>query len=298
MRDKKSQELKSQNVREVTFMILRLPLTRIIIGCAICAIVPLAINSFLKLILKSSSLEEDAARMIRASLFLVITLFTYYFLFRFYETRKIEELSLRHLPKEGLLGMVGALLSISLVIFTFYLMGYYKVLLINKSIFNVAYLLIIITSLAAFEEVLFRGIGYRIIEEKLGTNLALIISGLLFGLVHILNTNATIMSIIGAGIGGALAGIMFSMTRRLWLPIFFHTGWNFAQVFYGITVSGIKGFLINAFYQSSLHGPDVLTGGAFGPENSIITIALTLILFIILYRWTCENHRLIKLYWI
>jgi membrane protease YdiL (CAAX protease family) len=62
---------------------------------------------------------------------------------------------------------VGAVSVISLVIFVLYILGYYNIFSINMRIFNMAYFLIIITSLAAFEEILFRGIGFRIVEERI-----------------------------------------------------------------------------------------------------------------------------------
>lgn len=62
---------------------------------------------------------------------------------------------------------MGAVSVISLVIFVLYILGYYNIFSINMRIFNMAYFLIIITSLAAFEEILFRGIGFRTVEERI-----------------------------------------------------------------------------------------------------------------------------------
>jgi membrane protease YdiL (CAAX protease family) len=91
------------------------------------------------------------------------------------------------------------------------------------------------------------------------------------------------MGVMGAGICGALVGMMFSMTRRLWLPIFFHAGWNFTQACYGMPISGMKDFLNYSPFQGMLQGPGILTDGAFGLENSVITVALTIIIFVVLY---------------
>ena len=94
---------KSRTVKEITFTIVRFWLMRIIIGCVVCAIVPLAANSLLRLILTPLLLEEDKTRMMRAGIFFFITLFTYYFLFKYYEIRKIGELSLDNLQKDSCL---------------------------------------------------------------------------------------------------------------------------------------------------------------------------------------------------
>jgi membrane protease YdiL (CAAX protease family) len=157
--------------------------------------------------------------------------------------------------------------------------------------------LIFLTLMALTEELLFRGILYRITEESLGTNFALIISALFFGFSHITNEHASIISVIAAGIGGLWVGIIFTLTRRLWVPIFLHLGWNFAQIFYGTTVSGMDEFSPNSFFRSKLEGPEILTGGAFGPENSIITIMFTLMLFAVIYYLTLKKSKVINPCW-
>jgi uncharacterized protein len=78
----------------------------------------------------------------------------------------------------------------------------------------------------------------------------------------------------------------------LWLPIFFHAGWNWAQVSLGVAVSGMED--LPNFVQSRLEGPDLITGGAFGPENSILTIGLVLILSLVAYYLTWKRGFVIR----
>jgi len=151
-------------------------------------------------------------------------------------------------------------------------------------------LLVLFATLSVTEEVIFRGIIYRITEESLGTNLALIISALLFGLVHLFNEHANAISVISAASGGILAGLLLSMTKRLWLPIFFHAGWNWAQASLGVAVSGIEE--LPGFIESRLEGPVLITGGAFGPENSVITVVFVLILSGMAYFLTLRRGNL------
>jgi membrane protease YdiL (CAAX protease family) len=172
-----------------------------------------------------------------------------------------------------------------------YVLGYYEVLSINSASALIMPL-ILFTTLSVFEELVFRGIIYRIAEESLGTNLALIISALLFGLAHLPNEHANVISVISAASGGILAGLLFSMTKRLWLPIFFHAGWNWAQASLGVAVSGIEE--LPGFLQVRLEGPELITGGAFGPENSVITIVLVLILSGVTYYQTRKRGHLIQ----
>lgn len=131
------------------------------------------------------------------------------------------------------------------------------------------------------EELIFRGVVYRLVEESFGTLIALIISGAIFGLVHLGNANATLFS--GAAIAleaGVLLGAAYSMTRSLWLPIGLHIAWNFTEG--GIFGAAISGGNVRGLIKAPLHGPDLLTGGGFGPEASIITISVCLLLAVLM----------------
>jgi len=260
--------------------ILYYPLTRIIVGSVVCGLTILATNSILRLVLRS---ESDIVRSVRWLLSASAILATYCFLFRHYEKRKITELSTTNLLSESLLGLFLGALCIFLIILILFAQGYYEILS-SQNASNLLLLLLFFITLSVFEEVIFRGIIYRITEASLGTILALVISGLLFGLSHLANEHANAISVISAASGGMLAGLLFSLTKRLWLPIFFHAGWNWAQASLGVAVSGIEE--LPSFIESSLEGPELMTGGAFGPENSIITVALVLILSGVTYYLT------------
>ena len=266
--------------------VLHLPLIRIAIGIVVCGIALLGTNSFLRLVLRS---DADFVRAVRWLLSASVMLATYYILFRYYESRDITELSSTGLLGESLLGLSSSTLCISLIILILFALGYYKVLSTSNAS-NLLLLLVFFATLSVFEEVIFRGIIYRITEESLGTNLALIISALLFGLAHLLNEHANAISLISAASGGLLAGLLLSMTKRLWLPIFFHAGWNWAQASLGVAVSGIEE--LPGFIESRLEGPELITGGAFGPENSVITVVFVLILSVMAYYLTLRRGNL------
>ncbi|MBN2204634.1 MAG: CPBP family intramembrane metalloprotease [Thermoleophilia bacterium] len=125
------------------------------------------------------------------------------------------------------------------------------------------------------EEIVFRGIVLRISEERLGTWLALLLSSLWFGLVHMDNPNAGVWEGLAIAVfAGPLLGACYLVTRRLWLAIGAHALWNLAEGgVFGTTVSGyeVPGILV-----SRLSGPEWLTGGAFGPETSWVTLGVTL----------------------
>jgi len=143
---------------------------------------------------------------------------------------------------------------------------------------------------APFEELVFRGVLFRIIEQGLGSWLALVISAVIFGGLHLLNENATVFGAIAVMLqAGLMLGAAFMATRRLWLPIGTHFAWNFMQSgVFGIAVSGNEPH--DGLIKSSLTGPDILTGGSFGVEGSIVTIALGVALSIYLL-WVARKRR-------
>lgn len=267
---------------------LHFPLTRIVVGVVVCAFALLGTNSVLRFVLGS---DADILRVVRWLLSTSVLLTTYHFLFRYYEGRDITELSRIGLARESLIGLATGALSIALIIVVLYFLGYYAVLSTNRASSLLLPLLSLIT-LSVFEELIFRGIIYRITEESLGTNLALILSALLFGLAHLPNEHANAISVVSAASGGLLAGLLFSMTKRLWLPIFFHAGWNWAQVSLGVAFSGIED--LPGFVQSRLDGPELITGGAFGPENSILTIGLVLTLSVVAYYLAWKRGYVVR----
>jgi len=128
---------------------------------------------------------------------------------------------------------------------------------------------------ALLEELMFRAILFRIVEQRLGTWIALAISAALFGLVHALNPGATVTSTVAIMLeAGILLGAAFVRTRRLWMAFGLHAAWNFTEGgVFGASVSGSGG---GGLFASHFHGADWLTGGKFGPEASFVAIAICL----------------------
>lgn len=123
------------------------------------------------------------------------------------------------------------------------------------------------------EEVIFRGILFRWIEEFAGSWAALAVSSLLFGLAHWANPNATPFSSIAIAIeAGILLGGAYMLTRSLWLAIGLHAGWNLTQgLVFDVSVSGVD---VDGLVEAGMKGPDLLTGGAFGLEASVIALVV------------------------
>jgi uncharacterized protein len=146
------------------------------------------------------------------------------------------------------------------------------------------------------EEVLFRGIIFRIIEESLGTWIALAISAALFGLVHMGNPGATWTAAAAIAIeAGIMLGAAYVLTRRLWLPIGIHIAWNFTQGgIFGVHVSGTS---LPGLLDSTLSGPEWLSGGAFGAEASIVAVVWCTALGVLLLVMAARRGNFIAPFW-
>jgi uncharacterized protein len=125
------------------------------------------------------------------------------------------------------------------------------------------------TAVAIIEETLFRGIIFRITEERLGTYVALVLSALIFGALHLLNAHSTLASAFAIAMeGGLLLAAAFVYSRNLWFPIAIHFAWNFTQSgVFGAATSGNA--LRESLLTSTVSGNTLISGGEFGPEGSV-----------------------------
>ena len=123
------------------------------------------------------------------------------------------------------------------------------------------------------EELMFRGIMFRWIEEFGGSWAALFVTSALFGLVHMGNANATWMSgLTIAAVAGTLLGGAYMLTRSLWLPVGLHFGWNVTQgLVWDVPVSGMD---VDGLVNARLVGDPLISGGAFGLEASVIALVV------------------------
>ena len=122
------------------------------------------------------------------------------------------------------------------------------------------------------EEMITRVIIFRVVQESLGSWLALLASGLLFGAMHLVNDNVSVLAIANTAVAGVFLASAFLLTGRLWLCAALHAGWNFFQDgIFSLSVSGHK--VKDGLLATELSGPDWLTGGAFGIEGSAVDLA-------------------------
>lgn len=146
------------------------------------------------------------------------------------------------------------------------------------------------------EELLFRGVIFRIVEASLGTWIALAISAALFGAVHLGNPNATWLAAAAIGLeAGIMLAAAYVLTRRLWLPIGIHAAWNFVQG--GIFSVAVSGGRSDGLLVASLSGPEWLSGGEFGAEASIVAIVVCTAFGIALLAMAARRGQFIAPFW-
>lgn len=127
-------------------------------------------------------------------------------------------------------------------------------------------------AVAVAEEIFFRGVVFRLLWGRWGTAVALSVSAVIFGLVHLVNPDASVWGAIAIAVeAGLLLGAAYLATGSLWLAIGLHFGWNAATVgIFGTVVSGSEAR--ESLVTAVTTGPDWLSGGDFGPEASIVSV--------------------------
>lgn len=272
--------------------LLYFPVTRIILSIGVCFAALVSVQNFItKPVFYATIPVKNIADTIINYISVAVLLLSYFYLFRYYEKREITELSGKNFAKELFGGFVFGFSILSVVILILYILGFYTIINIS----GLSYLLAPFSGLvvaALLEEVFFRLIIYRILEEWIGTYLALLLIAVLFMIPHLANDHVSMLSVLLLLIFGFTHGIMYTYTKRLWLPFAFHLGWNFAQPFYGSNLSGIedKGAIMEAKFE----GPELLIGSKFGIEDSLFSITFLLVIGVVFLHFSQKKDRIVK----
>ncbi len=246
-------------------------------------------------LLALTPLEKDYRNLLKGLFVSFSCILSYILFFKKYDKRAITEFSAKGLAKNLTIGILIGFVLQSFTILVMYLNGNYSVVNINP----VSFILIpfaIMFTVAIIEEILVRGIIFRIVEEKLGSYISLTISSVLFGVFHLANPHGTLISGICITTAGFMLGAAFIYSRNLWFPIALHFAWNFTQsgIFGAITSGNEK---TSSLLEAKIHGPEFITGGEFGPEGSIQAIVFCALGTILLLVLSQKQNKIITPYW-
>lgn len=219
-----------------------------------------------------------------------VLLAIYYLYIKVTEKRKADEINPSTAIRELGKGLAVGFGYFMLVVGTMAIFGCYKVVSVQFPWQNLLKVFCMFFAVGVGEEVIFRGIIHRMIDQRWNTTVALVISGLIFGFIHITNQGATVFSSIAIALeAGLMLGAAFNYSGNLWFPIGIHWAWNFTQGnILGFAVSGTDSGA--SVITPSINGPEILTGGAFGAEASVIAIFYGVIIAaFFIYKITQKN---------
>lgn len=214
----------------------------------------------------------------------------------FIEGRAVSELSLTGVGRELGIGILSGAGLYSVSVLILILLGIYHIEGLNPWVFMLPAVAMALSS-GVFEELIYRGVLFRIIEESFGSWISLAVSSFVFGFRHLLNPAGTVMGAVCISVeAGLLLAAAYMVTRRLWVSIGLHSAWNFAQsgVFSGI-VSGA--YNAPGLIKSTIDGPTFLTGGDFGLESSLITLLVCMTAGILLLIKAVRRGNIVPPFW-
>ncbi len=265
---------------------------RIVLGLLLCFITFIITQQLTSKLLDLFSINKDFRNLIKGIVASSAVLLVYKSFYQKIEKRDVVELSGAGSLKPISVGiLIGAGLQ-CLTILVIYFFGNFQVISIN-SFSSLITALSVAFSVAIFEEILLRGIIFRITEEKLGSYVSLMLSGIIFGGVHLMNPSSTLLSTLCIGLVGIVFGAAYIYSRSLWLPIAIHFSWNFMQsgIFGAVTSGNEK---TNSLFSTTITGPELITGGNFGPEGTLQATLFWLIVLIIFMIVITKQNKLIK----
>lgn len=248
--------------------ILQSPITRLIVlGTLIFGM--LVYSSTLQTMFADSPLKAAAAVLALGALGMAV----YIGYARVVERRQATELALPGMGREFGIGLLVGAGLYTLCVVILMAAGIYRIDGLNPLHFMLPALAMALSS-GIFEELFFRGVLFRSLEDLFGSWAALAVSSLVFGFMHLLNPQGTLEGALFISVeAGLLLAAAYMLTRRLWTSIGFHMAWNYTQsaVFSGI-VSGSDS--TPGLVKATIAGPDLLTGGSFGLESSLVAFVL------------------------
>jgi membrane protease YdiL (CAAX protease family) len=270
--------------------VLAFPLVQILVAFLFVAIPFAIVSTSFNLFVTDKLLRRVGALLLAA-----VVLAGYSAFVRVMEKRRVTELSTQGAALELGTGLVLGALLFSVTVGILAALSIYHVTGNNGWPAMLAFLPACILT-GVLEEILIRGIVFRILEQWLGSWMALLISAVVFGVLHLLNPGATLLNAAAISIeAGVLLAAAYMLTRRLWLCIGTHIAWNFTQG--GIFSVAVSGGENKGLLRSTLVGPDWLTGGTFGAEASVVALVVCFAAGIVLIVLAIKKRNVVPAFW-
>ncbi|XGV97881.1 MAG: lysostaphin resistance A-like protein [Leptolyngbya sp. BL-A-14] len=270
--------------------VLRFPLTRLLLFTFALFYVYVSGAKFLE------PFTNPMQRLAGSTAVAANLLFVYVSLVYLVERRSVSELAL---PRKGRELGFGVLLGFglyTLCVLIAIALGLYRIEGFNG--WQVVLRSLWLIPLApVFEELLFRGVVFRILEEVFGGWLALVLSSVGFGLVHLSNPGETFTGVAAIAIVfGPMLAASYMLTRRLWLGIGLHAAWNttMSLIFSG-AVSGNG--TPHGLFKTTFQGPELLTGGNAGMEGSLIAMLVATVATVLMLIPVARRGTIVPPFW-
>ncbi len=198
--------------------------------------------------------------------------FRYQFLPRFFPSH-------RFVLKDTIFGLLLGLTLFAFLFFIFKGLGWIEVTReAGQPLLGHDFYLLLSTFLTAalFEELLYRGVHLMVFTTYWGLPAGIAFSSFFFSLAHLNNPNLSFLGLFGILNAGVLFATAYLMTGSLHLAVALHFSWNLGETLFGFQVSGLS-FASHSFFTLKLTGPELWTGGMFGPEGGLSGIGLMLL---------------------
>ncbi len=271
--------------------VLAFPVVQIVVAILFIAVPFAVVSTPFNLFVTDKPLRRVGAVLLTA-----VVLGAYWAYVRVMEKRAVTELSSRRAVRELGLGLALGALLFSATVGILGAIGVYQITGNNGWLIMLGTIPGYVMT-GVLEETVIRGIVFRILEKSLGSWIALGISALIFGGLHLLNPGATVLNAAAISIeGGVLLAAAFMLTRRLWLCIGIHIAWNFTQG--GVFSVAVSGGQSKGMFQSRMVGPDWLTGGGFGAEASVVAMAVCAAAGIFLVALAISKGNVVLPFWV
>ena len=185
------------------------------------------------------------------------------------------------------IGWAVSVVNFLAIIVCLFLCGCYRIVNVEFDVASQLSWLSLFLLVGVVEEVIFRGILFRLIADKWNIAVGLTTSSLLFGLAHLGNPGATLWAALAIALAsGWLFGMAYAYHQTIWVPVGMHWAWIYLEGgVFGCAVSGTP-LDYRPLITPKISGTDLLSGGAFGPEASIICVAIGIgisIVYTVLY---------------